>query len=254
MIAASSRLTNGQVQQYNEQGFLVVPNLLSELEIKAFIGAETGWKDKKFGLHGHTCDPQYSHLATHPNIAGSAMQLLNGRVRIVQTMYLDKSPQGGRGVALHQDSLYLPNDPNTLMACWLALTDTDSDNGGLCVVPGSHRLGLQKWHKNLNDKEHDSWEHEHEFRDRDGRTWKQTLCSFEIDGIKQMNIVRLTVPRGAGVFFTGLTIHGSFANTTPNRPRKAFAIHYVHENTWLSRTDVQNTMPVELEAESAKCR
>src|SRR5579864_9393494 len=102
----------------------------------------------------------------HPNIAGRVMQLLDGRLRIVQTMYLDKAAKGGAGIAMHQDSLYLPNEPHTLTACWLALTDTDGDNGGLCVVPGSHRLGLQKWHKNLNDKEHASWEHEHDFRDR----------------------------------------------------------------------------------------
>jgi len=251
MTPTLTTLNAEQIQHYNEHGYVIVHDLLNKDEVDAFIAGEAERRAKPgYNLHGHLCDAQYRHFATHPNIAGAAMKLLNGRVRVVQTMYLDKPPQGGLGIAMHQDSLYLPNDPNTLMACWFALTDTDADNGGLCIVPGSHKLGLQKWHKNQNDKEHGIWEHEHDFRDRDGKMWKQTLCSFEIDGIKQMNIVKLTVPRGAGVFFTGLTIHGSFANPDPNRPRKAFATHYVHENTWVYRTDVQNTMPVELEAEA----
>ena len=47
------------------------------------------------------------------------------------------------------------------------------------------------------------------------------------------------------VFFTGMTIHGSFANRAVNRPRKAFATHYVAEGTWLPRVDIQATIPVD---------
>jgi ectoine hydroxylase-related dioxygenase (phytanoyl-CoA dioxygenase family) len=52
------------------------------------------------------------------------------------------------------------------------------------------------------------------------------------------------VAKGSAVFFTGLTVHGSYANHTPNRPRRAFATHYVGEETWLYRCDVQETEPV----------
>jgi ectoine hydroxylase-related dioxygenase (phytanoyl-CoA dioxygenase family) len=45
------------------------------------------------------------------------------------------------------------------------------------------------------------------------------------------------------VFFTGLTIHGSYANRSPDRARRAFATHYVAEGTWVFRTDVQQTVP-----------
>ena len=93
-------------------------------------------------------------MANHPKIAGAAMQIQGGPVRIVQTMALAKPPQGGRGIALHQDSHYLPNEPNTLMACWLALSDTSPENGGLCIVPGSHHAGLRGAHKTENEQEH----------------------------------------------------------------------------------------------------
>jgi len=166
-------------------------------------------------------------------------------VRVVQTMLLNKPPQGGKGIALHQDSHYLPNEPNTLMACWLAFTDTDPDNGGLCVVPGSHLRGLRAAHKNQDEKEHAAWETVHTMSDRDGREWEQTMVSFQITDLDPASIVRLTVPRGGGVFFTGLTIHGSFANQSADRQRVAWAVHYIREDTWLYRQDVQDAMLVE---------
>jgi ectoine hydroxylase-related dioxygenase (phytanoyl-CoA dioxygenase family) len=234
-----------QIARYWEEGYLVVSDLLTDEEVSAFLAHEKSRpRDVPFGLHGHTLDPQYRYLATHPRVAGGAARILDGSLRIVQTMLLDKPPDGGLGIALHQDSHYLPNEPNTLMACWLALSDTDGGNGGLCVVPRSHRSGLRAARKARDTAEHAVWETRHTMRDRHGKEWEETLFSFEIEDLDPAAVLRLTVPRGAGVFFTGLTIHGSFANRTADRPRVAFAVHFVREGTWVLRTDVQDTMPV----------
>jgi ectoine hydroxylase-related dioxygenase (phytanoyl-CoA dioxygenase family) len=243
-MTTSTLLTPEQIERFRTDGYLVVPDLLTEAEIRAFLDHEASRDHTTpYGLHGHLMDPQFRYLATHPRVAGAAAQLLEGRVSIVQTMLLAKPPEGGKGIALHQDSHYLPNSPNTLMACWLALTDTDRSNGGLCVIPGSHRDGLRTAHKARDEAEHTVWETQHTMRERDGREWEQTLVSFEMDDLDPTQFVYLTVPRG-GVFFTGLTIHGSFANRSTDRLRTAFAVHYVHEDTWVLRTDVQNTTPV----------
>ena len=235
-------LSAEQHAQFWEEGYLVVPDILTPEEVDAFLADA----QPATSLHGHLSDAQYRALAHHPKIVGGASQLLKGNPRIVQTMFLNKPAQGGRGIALHQDSHYLPNEPNTLMACWVALTDTDADNGGLCVIPGTHKQGLRPAHKAQDEKEHAVWETEHQMRDRNGREWDQTLVSFEMDNIDPESIVRLKVPRGWGVFFTGLTIHGSYSNPSQDRERPAFAIHYVHEDTWVFRTDVQETTPVEV--------
>lgn len=247
MSTIPSILSAQQVESYRTDGYLVVPDLLTDEEVSAFLEEAARPKPRDhYGLHGHLHDPQYCYIATHPKIAGIVAQLLGGRPRIVQTMFLNKPAGGGKGIALHQDSHYLPNEPNTLMACWVALTDTGPDNGGLCVVPGSHRGGLLSAHRTQNVEDHVSWVHVYDMRDRDGREWKQEMFSFEIDNLEPERIVRLTVPRGWGVFFTGMTIHGSFANQSADRPRPAFATHYVHEDTWVFRQDVQETMPVEI--------
>jgi len=242
----AGRLTAEQVTRFRAEGYLIVPGLLTDAEIDAFVEHEKLPKPEnwQYGLRWHEIDPQYKYLATHPKMAGMARQLLGGPVKIVQTMYLKKAAAGGKGIALHQDTHYLPSEPNTLMACWVALTDTDPDNGGLCVVPGSHLTGLRKARKNVNP-EQVTWEAEHDMKTRDGRAYKQKLHAFEIEDLDMDSVVRLAVPRGTGVFFTGMTIHGSFENKSPDRLRSAFATHYVHEGTWVLRCDVQENMRVE---------
>jgi phytanoyl-CoA hydroxylase len=240
-----SLLTEAQVQQYQRDGYLVVAGLLSDAEVATFLSEQQKPKPKEWqlGLRSHLADPQYRYLAYHPKIAGMAAQLLQGPPKIVQTMFLNKASAGGTGIALHQDSHYLPNEPLSLMACWLALCDTDEGNGGLCVVPGSHQQGLRPAVKNSNP-EQVIWEREQEMRTRDGRDYKQLIYSFQVADLDPASIVRLSVPKGAGVFFTGLTVHGSYANKSTTRPRPAFATHYVHQDTWVLRCDVQQTVPV----------
>jgi len=238
-------LSQSELDAYHEEGYLLVENLLSAEEVEAFLDHESRPQppERRRGLLTHTVDPQWRALATHPHVAGVARQLLRARPMIVQTMYLNKPPNGGKGIALHQDALYLRNEPNTLMACWIALDDTDGDNGGLCVVPRSHRDGLRSAHLTEKPEEHVRWEQDYAMRDRDGREWTERLFSFEMDDLREEEILRLVVPRGGGVFFTGLTIHGSFANRSTHRPRRAFAVHYVAEGTWVYRQDVQNVVP-----------
>jgi len=81
-------------------------------------------------------------------------------------------------------------------------------------------------------------------RDRAGKEWEQEFYSFEIDDIDPNSVRKLHVPKGGGVFFTGMTIHGSFANRSLTQDRLAWAVHYVKEGTWVLRADVQDTVAV----------
>lgn len=245
------QLSDEDIAHYHRDGYLVVADLLTEPEIAAFVEHEKVSEpmEQRLGILTHRIDPQWSYVATHPNTAGIAQQLLGGTPHIVQTMYMRKDPApegeklGDVGVAFHQDTHYLPTEPNTLMACWIAMSDTDSENGGLCVVPGSHTGELRTTHLST-DEEHVSWEFDHPMRDRDGREWTQRIYAFQVDGIGKEDTTELTIPRGSGVFFTSLTIHGSYANRSSDRHRLAFAVHYVKEGSWVIRCDVQDTTPV----------
>jgi ectoine hydroxylase-related dioxygenase (phytanoyl-CoA dioxygenase family) len=246
---ATRILSDAQVKEYHKDGFLVVSDVLTGKEVDEFVAYESepkpgGWRES---LMHHKEDAHWKQIATHPNIVAIAAQLTEANPRIVQTMYLEKAPagddeKGGTGTALHQDLHYLPCEPTTLMACWVAMSDTDAENGGLAVVPGSHVGELRATHRTENVDDHDSWEIVYDMVDPDGSAWKQKMFSFEIDDLDHDSVVRLEVPKGAAVFFTGKTIHGSYGNRSRDRYRRAFAVHFVADGTWVYRADVHDTM------------
>lgn len=234
-----------QKQCYLDDGFLVVPDLLSQDEVGVFLAEQEGDAPddvKGLGLKRYTADASWASIARHANVKEIVNELVGGDPMIVQTMYMAKSPEGGTGVALHQDTHYIRNEPNTLMACWVALSDTDRNNGGLCVVPGSHKRPLYGTAPPADDSEHVSWSKPYKMRGPDGKEWIEEMHSHQIEGLESDEIKYLTVPKGGGVFFTSMTIHGSFANRSGNRPRLAFATHYVKVGTWVYRTDIQDVV------------
>jgi ectoine hydroxylase len=238
-------LSAAQGEAYERDGFVVLEDLLSAEEVAAFLAHQPTRSAELAGsIRSHVADRHWGALAAHRNVAGVAEQLLNGAARVVQTMYLPKPAGEDRvGISFHQDTHHLLSEPNTLMACWVAMSDTGAENGGFCVVPGSHLTGLRETHKSVGD-EHSSWSHEQLMRDPAGKEWKQEFYSFEIDGIDQEKVRRLEVPAGAGVFFSGMTIHGSYANRSATADRLAWAVHYVKEGSWVYRCDVQETVGV----------
>ncbi|MER7406950.1 phytanoyl-CoA dioxygenase family protein [Streptomyces sp. NPDC000070] len=131
--------------------------------------------------------------------------LLGEEVLAAQSMFYFKPP-GARGQALHQDNFYLRVEPGTCVAAWLACEVIDRENGGLEVVPGTHRMDL--------------------------------FCPEEADA--GVSFAREYVPPPPGLapvpvdmepgdvlFFNGSLVHGSQPNRTADRFRRSFIGHYV---------------------------
>jgi ectoine hydroxylase-related dioxygenase (phytanoyl-CoA dioxygenase family) len=130
--------------------------------------------------------------------------MLGSEPYAVQTMLYYK-PAGSRGQALHQDQFYLRVQPGTCCAAWLALDDSDEENGCMQVVAGSHRWDI--------------------------------LCTVPAD--TRLSFTDVTVPlpddvsatpcimkAGDVLFFHGSTVHGSLPNTSTHRFRRSLIGHY----------------------------
>ena len=240
-------LSAAQVRQWREEGWLQVPGILSAAEAAAHVDALAAPPTEaaaEAGLNRHTVDPAFGALATHERVVAIVRQLLDQPAeppRILQTMYLNKTPETPTGIALHQDVHYIPNTPMSLLACWIALTDADEDNGGLFVVPGTNRGPLLAEGITVDESNHSKWEMVHDMKDRDGRQWQQPMHSVDVTaaGFDAAQAVPLRVPAGSAVFFSGMTVHGSYSNAS-GRPRRAFATHYMDDGSWVSRCDLQS--------------
>lgn len=134
-------------------------------------------------------------------------QLIGDDVLLCQTMLYFKPP-GARGQARHQDNQYIRKAP--IIAAWLALDDCDEVNGQMVMIPGSNKLGI------LPVRPADT-------------SVSFTNGESEIPaGLKEVGI---GMKAGDVLYFGGFTIHGSYPNTTTDRFRRTFIVHYYGAHT-----------------------
>lgn len=143
---------------------------------------------------------------------------------IPQSMAILKPPKIGGEVVPHQDSTFLYNEPESLLAFWIPLEDATKDNGCLWAIPGSHKWPLYRRYKR------DSTKDEEYFED-----------ILPISDWKTEDFVPVEMKKGSLIIFPGHLVHMSYANKS-DKSRFAYTFHlfdgakskWSHEN-WLQR-------------------
>ena len=235
-------LAKSQILHFRRWGFLVLPQALDTREVATLLTIlRCGKSTRKSGqpLDRHKKSRAWQQLVRHAAFVTPIAQLLGGTPCVVQSMTAFKPPaQPGippqNGVALHQDQQYIKTEPAGMIACWIALNDTDAGNGGLMLVPGSHRHGLRDGRGRGAHHGHTILQH---MRDRKGREWNEYADTSDI-AVTADRAVTLAVPAGGAVLFDGFLVHGSRSNAAPDRERLALAIHYIRDGTWVFRKDL----------------
>jgi len=117
-----------------------------------------------------------------------------------------KFPGGGSVVPWHQDAQYWPLQPRKTVTIWLAVFDTDEDNGAMRVVKASHQLGTVGHHTVQGD---------------------HYVLEQEVDegGIDQDQVVTLDMKAGEISLHDDGLIHGSVANRS-DRIRAGLTMRY----------------------------
>lgn len=157
---------------YHDQGYLVVPGVLSESELDVIRtelrqvidgAAVITENDDTYDLEpGHTAAapkvrrikephlvmPSVADLVRHPVLVSVLTQLLGPGVRFQSSKLNMKSAGDGSAVEWHQDWAFYPHTNDDLLAVGVMLDDVDESNGPLCVIPGSHRGVIHDHHAN----------------------------------------------------------------------------------------------------------
>jgi ectoine hydroxylase-related dioxygenase (phytanoyl-CoA dioxygenase family) len=156
-------LSPADVKVYQDQGYLVVPDVLDAAALTAVRAelartldgarAVTTHTDRYDLEPGHRPDdprvrrikqphrfyPVFRDLMRHPRLVAVLQALLGRGVRLHGSKINLKSPRYGSPVEWHQDWAFYPHTNDDLLAVGVMLDDATSDNGPLLVVPGSHR-------------------------------------------------------------------------------------------------------------------
>jgi len=141
-------LTDAQVKQYHEEGFVSPVRVMSEDEAlglrKKIEDFEAEQGEQMYGTQRTKCSlrfPFVYELATRQNILDAAEDLLGPDILMYQCAMWFKEPESGSYVSWHQDSSYYGMDPLALVSAWVALSPATADSGCMQVIPGSHKGG-----------------------------------------------------------------------------------------------------------------
>lgn len=97
-------------------------------------------------LQAYERHPAFAQWAQAPAIVQVMRQLLGEDIRLVRNHHnclMTKHPQGGSRTGWHRDTRYWHFQRPELVNAWLALDAESPDNGGLRIVPGSHRIDFE---------------------------------------------------------------------------------------------------------------
>ena len=171
------RLTQDQIEQYEEEGMLFLPNYFSETEISVLheelsrlpedLPGRMMEKDKQTvrALHGvHAHSKIFHSLIQHPLLLEPAQQILGDSVYLYQFKINMKAAFTGDIWPWHQDYAFWSEEdgmpePRTVSVA-IFLDEVNQFNGPLYLISGSHKEGLLKFetHRFLVKGEDVSWE------------------------------------------------------------------------------------------------
>jgi phytanoyl-CoA hydroxylase len=233
-VPTTSDVTEEDLGFFQEHGYLVIENLLSQDEIDAALDGMTALLDGT-GLDSDVVqfedelvdelddpanappDVKLDHIrkfmwfAEHsegmaapsekPELLDLLSTLVDGEPEMFQDMALVKPPGGGSEKPWHQDKAYFDVELDApVVGVWIALDEATAENGCMHVIPGSHRDGPVVHF--------------------DRRDWQICDTDVQID-----EDVMAPLEPGGALLFDGLLHHGTPPNTSEKR-RRALQFHY----------------------------
>jgi len=163
----NNALTPKQIEQYNQDGYLIVKGFLNEVEVNKLYQVaiddtavsknainvnDSSGKRSKLSLWYKPGNDVYGLLTRSQQLVDSVDRLLdknadgsNDGVCHFHSKLMQKEPRVGGAWEWHQDYGYWYKNefllPDQMMSVMVAITDANIGNGCLQVIKGSHKMG-----------------------------------------------------------------------------------------------------------------
>ncbi len=213
------QLSIQQIENYKNDGYLIVKKILQNQEVEKLYQIATGddtlrkhafdlndlsGKKTKLTLWYTPGNDAYGLLTKSKRMVSSVDKLLDGDSPVCHfhSKLMQKEPKVGGAWEWHQDYGYWYKNeflfPNQMMSVMIAITEANKENGCLQVIKGSHKMG----------------------RIEHGFSGEQVGASQHyVDlALKTMELVYVEIEAGDALFFHSNLLHRSEANLS-ERPR-----------------------------------
>ncbi len=226
---------NHIARQFEAQGYVSPINVFAPDEVLATrrsfdaLEAQEGRERCQDGLYDRHRDLEFVwRMVTHPTIVNCMEAIIGPNVFLLASLFFCKYPPPAptikqrikaalgmktaapRFVDWHQDLKYWGFDPLYAVTAWIAVDDSDVENGCMRVIPESHRLGIVE---HTTSSERGNILHRN-----------QAIRSDLVDESKAVNLV---LRAGQVSLHHGELFHASNPNLSSRR-RCGLAVRYTH--------------------------
>ncbi len=195
-------------QHFSSEGFVVVPNLLTENDVNvlkeaiARVLGEVRQESEKAGTDPDAVlasgvwvglaakNAVFRRYMGDPRILDVLTAIIGPDIVFLSDKVVFKGRQVDFGTPWHQDWAYWKGSHK--VSVWVALDEATVENGCLRIIPGSHRRPLL-----------------HTDGVTDGRGFGHRLNGSDLD---ETSAVAVPLKAGGAVFFHDLTVHSSYPN------------------------------------------
>ena len=243
-ILQTAFLTDSQKKSWNESGFILCKELISEEDCKqinhevseiihsiikkedefshAYGGdGKIAIREMKPNEHAKTIEDEMSKLfrihskgifndiIKREEVINPLRDILGENIDCFLSQFIFKNP-GAWGQPWHQDSSYFNFNKSPQVGVWIATSEATLENGCLVILPGSHKEPL----------------HEHLTDERPGANYGYT----EIKDHDFSDEEPLLLKKGDVLFFHSFLMHKSYDNKSSER-RTAMVYHFAESDT-----------------------
>ena len=205
------------VGQYGRDGYVVYRGVLGE-GLAQEAGGHVDWlqeqhpelRPEQLGHWLVAGDPFWVRLVSDRRLLDIAQAYVGPDIALFASHYICKPPRSGQPVLWHQDAAYWPLEPMDVVTLWLAVDHSTPENGGLRVIPGSHRRELHELRVNT--------------------AVESVLGSESATDVDESQAVDVVLAPGDVEVHHPRILHASSANTSPRR-RCGLTIRYIPTST-----------------------
>ena len=210
-------LSSNQLKHYEDQGYISPIEVLSSSEaLEARKEIELIEKkmpneiDNAGRYNVHLISPKLDSIVHNSKILDAVESIIGKNILVCSTTLFIKNPNEQGFVSYHQDAKYIGLEPHNWVTAWVALTDSNENNGCMKMWPKSH----------LNIKDHNE-----KFDEGNLLTRGQT-----IENIPEEEVKSIELKAGQMSLHHPRVVHGSGINKSNDR-RIGFVIQsYIGTN------------------------
>jgi len=152
-------LSSNQLKQYEDKGFVSPIDIFSKDKAKEIrneielIEKEMPNELEKSGRYNaHLISPLLDEVTHNSEILDAVQSLIGNDILVCGTTLFIKNPNVKGFVSYHQDAKYIGLEPHNWVTAWVAITDSNENNGCMRMWSGSHKDNLKDHDQNFNER------------------------------------------------------------------------------------------------------